>query len=273
MPELPEVETLRRQLAGRVDGERIVDVVHATHPRFRAAHAGRGCQVTTVDRRGKYLLVGLDSTAASGVADRELVIHLGMTGQLIWSPRSDPPRDHVHAGLVFLTGVLWVRDPRRFGRIEVVEPGAYACLPTLAMLGPEPDDAEFTVARVRRFLGPAGVTVKARLLEQRLLAGVGNYVCDEALWWARVNPQARSLDDAACRRLHRALRRVITESLADGGVSVRDYVQLDGAAGKYAAQLRVHGRAGLPCPRCATVLVRASVAGRTTVWCRQCQPG
>jgi len=266
MPELPEVETLRSQLVPRVEGHRIEEVLVAEHPRYRPARPAAARSVEKVRRRGKYLILELDDGS-------DLVLHLGMTGQLLWSEQVAGPGLHVHLGLRFATGVLWFRDPRRFGRAVVLPRGDHRSLPTLHRLGPEPDDEEFTVGRVFAFLGEAGPPVKARLLEQRLVAGVGNYLADEVLWRARISPFARSLDRNACRRLHRALRHLVAESIALGGVSERDYVHIDGGRGGFAARLKVHGRAGQPCRRCDTPLRRSVVAGRGTIWCDSCQPG
>ncbi len=262
MPELPEVETLARQIRPFVEGETILDAEVAVHPRFREARSAVGSKVVGLMRRGKYLILELDGGA-------ELVLHLGMTGQLLWGNR--PDKDHVHLGLVFPSGVLWFRDPRRFGRVSYLPSGDRSGLLTLSSLGPEPDDPEFTVARVRRFLCPSGSPVKARLLEQRLVAGVGNYIADEVLWRARVHPEARSIDTNAARRVHRAVLSVVSDSLRFGGVSERDYLHLDGSAGSFAEHLDAHGRAGLPCRRCKTLLLKSRVAGRGTVHCPSCQ--
>lgn len=168
--------------------------------------------------------------------------------------------------------MLWFRDPRRFGRVAVVEPGCYQSLPTLAALGPEPDAPEFSPRRVRDFLLCDGPPIKARLLEQRLVAGVGNYIADEALWHARVHPTRRELSARECLRVHRAVGKVIADSLAAGGVSERDYVHLDGSRGTYGERLSVHGRRGASCLRCRQTLAFARVAGRGTIWCPRCQP-
>lgn len=262
MPELPEVETLRGQLSPLIVRRRVKEVRHGTHPRFSGIHAARGSLVRTLDRRGKYLLLGISH-------DRELVLHLGMTGQLLWG---EQPEDHVHLGLVFTVGTLWFRDPRRFGRAVIVPAGDYSSLPTLSCLGPEPDSEEFTVRRVEEFLKVPGGPVKGRLLEQRLVAGVGNYIADEVLWHARVHPARRSLTADECFRVHRETRRIIRESLAMGGVSERDYLHVDGSRGRFGDRLAAHGRGGEPCLRCKTPLRHARVAGRGTVWCPSCQP-
>jgi len=266
VPELPEVETLRRQISPLVSGRRIGAVLEGAHPRFSDAHHVVGSKVNTVRRRGKYIIFELSK-------GQDLVLHLGMTGQLLWGDRTVPDGGHVHLALAFTNGVLWLRDPRRFGRVVVVPRGEYVALPTLASLGPEPDDPAFTLNRVVEYLTHDGPPVKARLLEQRLVAGVGNYIADETLWRARINPFKRVLSREECSAVRSSLRRVVRESLAAGGVSERDYVHVDGSRGGYADRLAVHGRAGQSCRRCRDLLLHGRVAGRGTVWCPSCQPG
>jgi formamidopyrimidine-DNA glycosylase len=270
MPELPEVETVRRQLTQQITSHRVLDVLAASHTRFQAAHAAKGRLVVAVGRRGKYLILTLSGPQDLAAA-KELIVHLGMTGQLLWLPAGQDPGTHAHAGLVFADGVLWMRDPRRFGRIELVNPGQYESLPTLASLGPEPDDPSFTPAHVQRFMTREGGPVKARLLAQQMVAGVGNYIADEALWRARIHPLSTHLDANACRRLHRAIRKVVEESLSAGGMTERDYRHLDGSHGAFARDLAAHGRAHQPCRRCTVTLSYGRVAGRGTVWCPHCQ--
>jgi formamidopyrimidine-DNA glycosylase len=265
VPELPEVETLRRQLEPLLVTQTVERVHLGTHHRFREGRGARHCQVTAVCRRGKYLIVPLLTPTGTS---QELVVHLGMTGQLHWDRR---PADHVHLGLGFSSGTLWFRDPRRFGQVRLVVPGEYQGLPILSLLGPEPDDKLFTASRVERFLGVPGPPVKARLLEQRLVAGIGNYIADEALWRAAVHPAAAVVSPAGCRQIHRAVRKVVADSIAHGGVSERDYIHLDGSVGSYQRHLVAYGRAGRPCRRCRTLLVKGRIAGRGTVWCPACQ--
>jgi formamidopyrimidine-DNA glycosylase len=269
MPEMPEVETLRRQIAPKLESERIDRVLHAVHPRFAPAHGAGGYHVAGTSRRGKYLIIGLSDPARPPL---ELILHLGMTGQLLWGSSQVTSDKHMHLGVETASGVLWFRDPRKFGSVHLVNPGHYDTLPTLASLGPEFDDPAFTPALVYSLLGPLGQSVKTRLLLQRALAGVGNYIADEALWRARIHPDRKSISHAEAKRLHSALRKVIIDSLALGGVSMRDYVHSDGSKGGYAAQLRAHGRGGLACYRCTSSLVKSVVGGRGSVWCPTCQP-
>lgn len=274
MPELPEVEVLRSQIQRHVVGARINKVSGSKYPRFSSAADASGAVVSAVNRRGKYLLLSISGS-------RELVIHLGMSGQLLWVPVSGTAPvfsvidisavSHVHVGFHFDAGTLWFRDPRRFGRIAVVPAGVYTDFPTLSALGPEYTDPLFNVARVVQFLTPFGSTVKARLLEQRMVAGVGNYIADETLWRAQVHPAARAVSKPACSVIYQSLCDIIGESLTAGGASERDYVHIDGSRGMYASHLQVYGRAGLPCSICSTPISHGRVAGRGTSWCPQCQ--
>lgn len=262
VPELPEVETLRRQLHPLIAGAGIVDVVADPSSKYAGAVAAVGAHVTGLSRRGKYLQVLLDD-------DRELVVHLGVTGQLHWERE---PVDHVRVTLSTTAGRLWFRDPRRFGRMAVVSRGSYTDFPTLARLGPDPLDPGFDPEEAARALSVGTSPVKARLLDQRALAGVGNYLCDESLWRAKLNPADRQVSVEHARTLVAAVVKVMAESLAHGGVSTRDYRHLDGSSGGFAPHLVCYGRAGQPCHRCGVLYVKGTVAGRGTTWCPQCQP-
>ncbi len=271
MPELPEVESVRRQLEPALVGRTIAAAWADGHPRARQFGVDRavGGLVTAVRRRGKYLLI--DLTFDAGVR-RELVLHLGMTGAL----RIDPPAGsdaHDRASLTLDDGrVVRFRDPRRFGRITVVDPGEYARrIPTLARLGPEPLSDDFDAARFAAQLAASRSPVKACLLSQRIVAGVGNIYADEALWRAGIDPRSRRVGRSRAERLHRVLRDVLREAIEREGTTFRDYQMVNGASGRQAAFLDVYGRAGTPCARCATPLVRTVVAQRGTTYCPHCQ--
>ncbi len=277
VPELPEVESVRRQLVPVLTGRRVEDVWWdaAPHARFHAVDdlVGRGIQ--RVDRRGKFLLCPLDGP----LPRRELVLHLGMTGSLRWDPVPAPAHDpdagltHVRARLHLDDGsVLRFRDPRRFGRLSVVTAGDYAeVVPTLAVLGPEPLSPAFAVGPFAAALASTRAPVKARLLDQRLVAGVGNIYADEALWRARIHPSSRSVGPARAARLHTAIIEVLTAAVAREGTTFRDYEMVNGQSGRYATQLDVYGKQGQPCRRCGTVLHRIVVAQRGTTFCPRCQ--
>ncbi|MCU1454453.1 MAG: mutM [Acidimicrobiales bacterium] len=265
MPELPEVETVRLGLVPLVTGRRIVDAGSHPSAKFASAPDAIGPTVTDVTRRGKYLLLELDDA-------RHLVIHLGMTGQLrIRGPQhaGDP---YVRAWWELDDGsVLELRDVRRFGRVAVVPVDDHRALPTLAGLGPDPFDEAFTPALLWSGLRASRLRVKTQLLQQRVVAGVGNIYADEALWLAQVNPAARTVTRAQAERLHAALREVLAAGIANGGTTLRDYRAVSGASGTNQHFLSCYGRAGEPCLRCGVELRRRVLDGRGTTWCPTCQ--
>jgi formamidopyrimidine-DNA glycosylase len=266
VPELPEVETIRRQLAPEVTGRRLGEAWAFPSPKFTPAASASGGRIDDVRRRGKYLLLGLDD-------GRELVVHLGMTGALRVLPSADLPLDpYLRARWALDDGrTLLFRDIRRFGRLAVVPAGSYAALPTLHNLGPEPFDEAFTPEVLWRALRSSRARVKTQLLSQRPVAGVGNIYADEALWRAGVFPAARSVTKAQTERLHGALRQVLLEALERRGTTLRDYRGVDGNPGDNQHHLDCYGRAGFSCRRCEGVLVSQVWDGRTATFCRTCQ--
>ncbi len=264
MPELPEVETIRRQLAPLVVGRRVLDAGGHPSAKFATAVEATGSVVGSVRRRGKYLLVDLDD-------DRELVIHLGMTGRIRVREPGAPDDIYVRAWWDMGDQVLELHDVRRFGRVAVVERGCYSSLATLDRLGPEPLGPDFTPAGLWEALGRSHTRVKTHLLSQRPVAGVGNIYADEALWRAKINPGRRSVGKDAAARLHRALVEVLDAAVRNGGTTLRDYRTVEGATGTNQFHLECYGRGGEPCHRCGTVLSRGVVDGRGTTWCPTCQ--
>jgi formamidopyrimidine-DNA glycosylase len=269
VPELPEVETIRRQLEPLVVGRRLGDAWAFPHPKFLPALDAAGAAVTRVGRHGKYLLLGLED-------GRDLVVHLGMTGSLRVRPAGDPGDAYVRAywdleddGADASGEALEYRDVRRFGRLAVARPGEYAG--TLGAQGPDaldpslgPDDLWKAVKASRR-------AVKTQLLSQRPLAGVGNIYADEALWRAQVHPGARTLTRVQAARLLPAIVEVLTESIDNGGTTLRDYRTVEGEPGRNQRRLDAYGRAGEPCRRCGTILRRMVLDARTTTFCPACQ--
>ncbi len=264
MPELPEVETVRRGLELVLSGRTLVDAGSHPSAKFTPALEVVGRSVHGVGRRGKYLLVGLDDR-------RRLVIHLGMTGQLRVDPAGGTADPYDRAWWRLDDGRRFAfRDIRRFGRLAVVADDL-AALPTLAALGPEPFDPSFTPTTLWGDLRRSRVQVKTQLLGQRVVAGVGNIYADEALWRARVHPTARRVSRPAATRLHAAIVEVLAQGIENGGTTLRDYRTVDGGSGANQDRLDCYGRAGRPCPRCATTLRRAVVDGRGTTLCPSCQ--
>jgi formamidopyrimidine-DNA glycosylase len=283
VPELPEVESVRRQLAPELAGRRVVSVWWDPHPQQRFSDVGlvEGLVVGAVGRRGKYLLCPLLPGPDVALADvpLERVLHLGMTGSFRFVPTTadhTPASEsaaHVRARFGLDDGRdLVFRDPRRFGRVSVVPAGVYAeVVPTLATLGPEPLSDDFDPERFAAGLGATTATVKAALLGQRLVAGVGNIYADEALWRARIHPASRRVGPARARALHRAVRDVIAGAIEREGTTFRDYQMVNGQSGRNADFLTAYGQAGRPCGRCGTALRRTVVAQRGTTYCPRCQ--
>jgi formamidopyrimidine-DNA glycosylase len=257
------------------------------HPsaRFSDVHLVEGRRIEDVRRRGKFLLSTL--THPTDPTIHELVLHLGMTGSFRVLPLNtgttrDPETSettvpetvtHVRASLVLDDDrVLLFRDPRRFGRLSVVPAGCYdGVIPTLATLGPEPLSDEFDVAVFAAELARTSAPVKARLLDQRLVAGVGNIYADEALWRAKIHPASRRVGASRAAALHQAIREVLAAAVEREGTTFRDYQMVNGESGRYADFLDAYGQGDLPCRRCGTAMRRTVVAQRGTTYCPRCQ--
>jgi formamidopyrimidine-DNA glycosylase len=274
MPELPEVESVRRQLEPALVGRRLervsIDDPRLVRPYEPAEVAAEleGERVAAVERRGKYLVVRFES-------GRALLIHLRMTGSLLSAPSGSLPDDPHRRAVVSLDDGSDVayRDVRRFGTWLLLEPGEAEPY-IAARVGDEPLDALFTAARLGERLANRRTSLKAALLDQRTLAGMGNIYVDEALWRARLNPlrPAAGLDRNELRRLHRGIRAALEHGLARQGSTLRDYRLPDGSGGSMQDEFHVYGRRDEPCDRCGTLIARTQVAGRTTWFCPTCQP-
>jgi len=272
VPELPEVETVRRQLEPLIVGTRITGCRAHPSPRFRDASLATGHRIHQINRRGKYLLVGLHmSAAADPVPTQELVIHLGMTGGV--SVGASPPDDPYLRACWSLDDGRYMafRDIRRFGRLAVVAAGEYSLLPTLHRLGPEPFDPSLDGVAFHSALSASRRHVKTNLLSQRPIAGVGNIYADEALWRARINPAARRVGRERAAVLLDSIRAVLGEALANNGTTLRDYRTPDGESGRNQERLDCYGRGGQPCRACGAALATRQLDQRTTTWCRSCQ--
>ncbi len=264
MPELPEVETIARALGPRLRGRRIVSaefrcprVLIGDPDTTSAALAGR--KVLAVRRHGKFIEMELDG-------GRSFVVHLGMTGKLLMNAA---PGRHTHAILTLDRGALLYDDSRQFGRLELS-----AGLPArVRKLGPEPLEVTFEdfVSRVREHK----TKIKALLLNQRFLRGIGNIYADEALFRAGIHPLAiaRRLHRDRLKKLHAAIRKVLGEAIDAGGSSVSDYVDVDGRQGSFQVRHNVYQKNGEPCPRCGTAIRRILVTQRGTHFCPRCQKG
>jgi formamidopyrimidine-DNA glycosylase len=272
MPELPEVETVRRTLAPAVDG-RISSVwtsgmgLHmARRPPAARLRTLVGGRITAIRRHGKYLLVDTDRSAA-------ILVHLGMTGRLRLHAASDPRAPHTHVVIGLGRRELRFIDPRRFGQVDVVARGKEREHRGLAALGPDALDQAIDVAAMLARARNKRTTLKAFVLDQGVIAGVGNIYASEALWRARLRPTLRThqLTAAAAARLAAAIREVLERALDNGGTTLSDFVDADGTAGENADYLWVYDRAGQPCERCRTAIKRSVLQGRATYYCPTCQ--
>jgi formamidopyrimidine-DNA glycosylase len=273
VPELPEVESVRRRLAPFVEGRRLEQVAisdtRLTRPSDPREVAGEleGERVETLDRRGKYLIVRFES-------GRALLIHLRMTGSLRHGGAGTLPDDPYRRAVVKLDDGSDVayRDVRRFGTWLLLEPGELD--PYLdARVGPEPLLDGYRAGDLAARLAGRKAPIKAAILDQRTVAGVGNIYADEALWRARIHPltPAAALGPDEVRALHRAIRAALRQGVARQGSTLRDYALPDGGSGSMQDAFKVYGRGGEPCERCGTPIDKTRVAGRGTWYCPTCQ--
>jgi formamidopyrimidine-DNA glycosylase len=275
MPELPEVETVSRGVHERVRGQRITEVWFGSHREpFKASPARQvrileGRTILAVHRTGKHIVVELASRPKASVADAQWLVHLGMTGRLLVTTPDAPVVAHTHAR-VSLSGGRELRfvDPRRFGRLDVLD---LAKIKPFAAAGAEPLTIE-AAAFAALFHGRK-LAIKAALLNQSLLTGVGNIYADESLFHAGIRPSrpAGRLTRAELERLRLALRDVLTRAISSGGSSVSDYVDANGVRGFFQLEHRVYLRTGEPCLACSTPIRRILIAGRGTHFCPTCQ--
>jgi formamidopyrimidine-DNA glycosylase len=262
VPELPEVETIARALAPRLEGRSIVSaefrclrVLHGDPDQTAAALAGR--KVRGVERHGKFIEIKLDG-------GHSFVVHLGMTGKLLMNGAAGK---HTHAILTLDRGALLYDDSRQFGRLELSQG-----LPArVAKLGPEPLDISLKdfAARLRKHK----TRMKALLLNQSFVRGIGNIYADEALFRAGIHPLATAarLRPDRIKKLHTAIRKVLGEAIKAGGSSISDYVDVDGRQGRFQVHHNVYQKTGEPCPRCGSKIRRILIGQRGTHFCPDCQ--
>ena len=273
MPEMPEVEIIRRYLDTQVAGKTIMNL-DIRLPRmikwpdvegFRALVTGR--TIKSMNRRGKYLLMELDN-------DSKVVFHLRMTGRLVYEPTGDTS-DH-HARVIFHLqdgASLVYGDTRTLGTIHGLKPQELGMLKGLAEMGPEPLSAEFTTEYLYKTANQRKVAIKSFLLNQKYIGGIGNIYADEALFLARIHPlrPANSLTQAECSSLWESVNKIIAAGIADGGTTFRDYQNGEGGNGSHQDHLYVYGRKGEQCRNCGAVIERITVGGRGTHFCPNCQ--
>jgi formamidopyrimidine-DNA glycosylase len=293
LPELPEVETVRRGLHRRLIGRtvRSVEVRRADLrwplPKDLAPRL-KGRRLVQVGRRGKYLL--LEFAPGPALPNQVLLIHLGMTGRLIVRAKAGPGKRplkgaaperktapetaHEHVVFGFDDGQeLAFADPRRFGSIDLVAMADLDRHPRLRDLGPDPFPNAPAPDRLLAALKGRTTSIKAALTDQKLMAGLGNIYVSEILHEAMISPRrpANKVSDADAEALSAAIRKVLGEGVAAGGASLRDYVQANGDLGNFQAQFKVYDREGHPCPRCGQPIKRVEQGGRATFYCARCQ--
>lgn len=289
MPELPEVETVRIGLSKLLPGKKIVGVVHDTDKSFPNVESDVqqfliGAKILEVKRRAKVLIIEL-STKYS------LIIHLKMTGQLVFRSNDDQERfgaGHPNNSLIgelpdkstrvildLGDSKLFFNDQRKFGWMRLVPTPEIPNIDFFKKIGPEPLSADFTAdVFIERLKRRAKSGIKAVLLDQTVLAGVGNIYADESLFGAKINPETKVQDISSkqLKELYTALIAVLKLSIEKGGSSDRNYVDAKGRRGSYLSFAQVFRKNGQPCPRCGTIVEKTRVAGRGTHWCPVCQP-
>jgi formamidopyrimidine-DNA glycosylase len=288
MPELPEVETVRIGLQALLPGRQVAAVDFDWDKSFPNPPADVkqflvGAKVALVDRRAKVLLIELTTKYS-------LVVHLKMTGQLVFrngverfgaghpndSLVGELPDKSTRVTLKFNDGSqLFFNDQRKFGWMRLLPTAEVPQIDFFQKVGPEPLAQDFTWQIMRdRLQRRKNTSIKAALLDQTVIAGIGNIYADESLWGAKIHPATlvRDLSDAQIKRLHQALVEVLQMAIAKGGSTDRSYVNAEGKKGSYLSFARVFRREGQPCPRCGTIIVKSRVAGRGTHTCPHCQP-
>ncbi|HWQ42082.1 MAG TPA: bifunctional DNA-formamidopyrimidine glycosylase/DNA-(apurinic or apyrimidinic site) lyase [Desulfosporosinus sp.] len=272
MPELPEVETIRRTLSEHVTDSLIEDIMLI----WPSAVCGwkdkdfadlvTGRRIKTIDRRGKYLLIRLDE-------DLTLIAHMRMTGRLNYYPDHQEPEKHTHVVFRLEHGEVHFSDVRKFGRIQVIPTPLCISESSLSKLGPEPLTGEFTPKVLKDRFGKKKLSVKAALLDQHVLAGLGNIYVDESLFWAGIAPErgVDTLTEGEISKLHQAIQTILQAGIDAQGTSFRDYRDANGDKGSFEQALQVYGRGGKPCQVCGQALERIRLAGRSTVYCSSCQ--
>ncbi len=275
MPELPEVETTCRGLAGVLTG-RVIVTLELRRPDLRFPFPAdlrqhvEGRRVVSVSRRAKYILVHLAGGAI-------MIIHLGMSGRMLVGRHVPaPPELHDHVMMVTDAGMaIRFNDARRFGFVDLTDETQLAAHPMLRTLGPEPLDPAFTGPVLAARLAGKITPIKAALLDQRVVAGLGNIYVSEALYQARLSPRraATTIGGIRAERLAAAIKDVLLRAIAAGGSSLRDYVQTSGELGYFQQQWAVYGREGLPCPACdcSTGIRRITQSNRSTFYCAKRQ--
>lgn len=273
MPELPEVETVRRTLKELTHYKVIKEVV-VTWPKMikkpenveQFCDALKGQKIEDVQRRGKFLLIV--------TTDYTIVSHLRMEGRYGLFQTEDPVDKHTHVIFYFEDGTeLRYKDVRKFGTMHLFKKGEEHTSLPLSQLGPEPFDSSFTIIKLKEGLAKTTRSIKTALLDQKIVVGLGNIYVDEALFRSGIHPQrvANTLNEEEIERLYKEIIATLSEAVEKGGSTIRSYVNTQGQIGMFQLELFVYGRRGEACKTCGTPLERIIVGGRGTVFCPNCQ--
>lgn len=273
MPELPEVETVRRSLLGLIQNKTIKDI-HVYYAKIIVGDpevfvtALQGRKLLTIDRRGKYLLFRFDH-------DLTMISHLRMEGKYFVRQSIEPENKHVHVVFEFTDGsVLQYQDVRKFGRMQLVQTGTEAQVSGIKALGPEPFSPDFKVDSFYTALRRHHKAIKQVLLDQHVVTGLGNIYVDEVLWLSQISPllPANAITRAQAEVLHDNIIQELKMAVDHGGTTIRSYVDANGNTGQFQFDLHVYGRQGQSCERCGTTIEKIKLGGRGTHFCPQCQP-
>jgi len=279
MPELPEVETIVRGLASRVINKRIANIelfyekllrdcegqVLNIEARNSLLENIKGKKITNITRRGKYIVIHFE--------DIYIIVHLRMTGKFS-SEKSILKNKHTHLVFFFEDGdILAYNDVRKFGTFQVALCNEDLLKTSMSRLGPEPLEAYFTLEYLKNELQKSKKNIKAFLLTQEKIAGIGNIYADEVLFYAKVSPKrtADSLTEDEILKVHQGIREKLNQGIQSGGATIRDYVNEAGKKGNFQNLIKVYGKKGEKCIDCDSFLTTETVAGRTSTWCPSCQ--
>ncbi|WP_125606540.1 DNA-formamidopyrimidine glycosylase [Lapidilactobacillus bayanensis] len=273
MPELPEVETVRRSLLGIIQNKTIKDV-HVYYGKIIVGDPEvfvsmlRGRKIETIDRRGKYLLFRFDHNLT-------MISHLRMEGKYFVRQTAEPENKHVHVVFELTDGsALQYQDVRKFGRMQLVKTGTENQVSGIKSLGPEPFSPEFQVDSFYTALQHHHKAIKEVLLDQHAVTGLGNIYVDEVLWLSKINPllPASDVTREQAAVLHDNTIHELQMAVEHGGTTIRSYVDANGNSGQFQFELHVYGRTGQPCERCGTAIEKIKLGGRGTHFCPHCQP-
>ncbi len=273
MPELPEVEVIKRGLLRHLPGRKVIAIttgrkkLRKPMPRNNLERFIQGARVTSVDRRAKFLLITMDSGAT-------LIVHLGMTGRLGIFAKDSPETKHDHLVLELDNGMqLRFNDIRRFGFIEVIPPDKNPDGTMLANLGPEPLGSDFTAKYLKKNADGKSRPLKTFLMDNRIVVGIGNIYACEILFHARLKPtkKVNSLTIRQWTKIVESSRYVLQKAIESGGTTISDFVNESGKTGYFQLELQAYGRQGQACNTCSTPITRKTMAGRSTFFCQKCQ--